>query len=69
MIVCICNNVNDATIKSAVREGATTIASVSKKTKAGSCCGKCTCKINNVIESVLCEPHHLNSAIDHHINR
>ena len=51
MIVCICNNVNSATIKSSIDMGATTVQAVREITKASSCCGKCQFKVNSLIQN------------------
>jgi len=55
MIVCVCNNVNSATIESAVEMGATTIDAVRETTCAGSSCGKCQFKVNRVVQDTLAD--------------
>ena len=52
MIVCVCNNVNSATIESAVEMGATTIDAVRETTCAG---GKCQFKVNRVVQDTLAD--------------
>jgi len=51
MIVCVCNNVNSATIESAVEMGATTIDAVRETT----CAGKCQFKVNRVVQDTLAD--------------
>ena len=41
MIVCICHNVSDKAIRSAVADGAGTLQAVRAQLNVGSCCGKC----------------------------
>jgi bacterioferritin-associated ferredoxin len=41
MIVCVCKAVSDRHIRAAVREGATRLQEVSRRTGLGTCCGKC----------------------------
>jgi len=51
MIVCICNNVNSATINDAISMGATTVQVVREVTGAASCCGKCQFKVHRLIQN------------------
>lgn len=53
MIVCVCNNVNSATIESSIEMGATTVDAVREDTGAASCCGKCQFKVNGLISDTL----------------
>ncbi|EMR12580.1 NAD(P)H-nitrite reductase [Methylophaga lonarensis MPL] len=53
MIVCICNNVNVATIESAVVDGAATVDAIRQQTGAAGCCGKCQFKVNRVLQKSL----------------
>jgi len=55
MIVCICNNVNSATIKSVLDQGVNTIQGVREKTQATACCGKCQFKVNGLIQAHTAE--------------
>ncbi len=41
MIVCICQNVSDRTIRQMVEAGATTMPQLRDKLGVGTCCGKC----------------------------
>ena len=41
MIICVCKAVSDRHIRAAVREGATRLQEVSRRTGLGTCCGKC----------------------------
>jgi len=53
MIVCICNNVNSATIEASVQNGACSVDSVRAETGATSCCGKCQFKVNAIVQDTL----------------
>ncbi len=50
MIVCICNNINTATIETAIENGATSLEAIRECTSAGACCGKCQFKVNRVLQ-------------------
>ena len=50
MIVCICHAVNDRKIQEAVRNGATTVAKVTQRCKAGGDCGACRRDIKQMID-------------------
>jgi bacterioferritin-associated ferredoxin len=51
VIVCLCEGVNDRTLRDAVREGACTVGALVRRTKAGTNCGSCACDVKRV----LCE--------------
>jgi len=50
MIVCICNNINSATIQSSIEQGASSVDAVKEATGAASCCGKCQFKVNRLVQ-------------------
>lgn len=50
MIICICNNVNSQTIKSAIDSGASSVEHVRETTGASACCGKCQFKVNRLVQ-------------------
>lgn len=50
MIICICNNVNSQTIKTAIDSGANNVEHVRETTGASACCGKCQFKVNRLIQ-------------------
>jgi bacterioferritin-associated ferredoxin len=41
MIVCVCKAVSDRHIRAAVKDGATRLQEISRRTGLGTCCGKC----------------------------
>jgi len=51
MIVCICNNVNSETIKTAIDMGANSVQTVREVTGAAACCGKCQFKVHSLIQN------------------
>lgn len=53
MIVCICNNVNSATIEQAVDAGARNLETIREATGATACCGKCQFKVNRVLHGKI----------------
>lgn len=42
MIVCVCHNINDRRIRTAIENGAETMEQLSEVLGVGTCCGKCT---------------------------
>lgn len=62
MIVCVCNNVNSATIESSVEMGATSVDAVREATGATSCCGKCQFKVNRIVQNTTSEAAYLQQA-------
>ena len=53
MILCLCEAVNDRTIREAVRNGASTVGAIAKLTKAGTNCGSCACDLAHLLKSEL----------------
>jgi bacterioferritin-associated ferredoxin len=41
MIVCVCKAVSDRQIRSAVKDGATSLRDLTRELGVGTCCGKC----------------------------
>jgi bacterioferritin-associated ferredoxin len=56
MIVCVCNNVSDRTIRRAVDEGMTSLAELRTHLNVGTCCGKCHSCAKQVIRDRLDNP-------------
>lgn len=52
MIVCICNNVSDRDIHSAVRDGITTINGLRDELGVSACCGKCRSCAKKILNDV-----------------
>lgn len=50
MIVCICRAVSDRQIRSAVNEGARSMAELKAGLGCGSCCGKCAPRVRELID-------------------
>ncbi|PAB57011.1 (2Fe-2S)-binding protein [Anaeromicrobium sediminis] len=49
-VVCGCFEVTEETIREAVRNGATTVEAVGDKTQAGTGCGGCVGRIQEIID-------------------
>jgi len=49
MIVCICNNISDRTIRQAVNSGIDTMPQLRERLGLGTCCGKCHCHAKQVL--------------------
>ena len=58
MIVCLCEAVNDATLRSAIEDGATSVRALCKRTKAGSQCGMCVCDLKQMIKTSRASDSH-----------
>jgi bacterioferritin-associated ferredoxin len=54
MFVCICHAVSDAEVKSAIDEGADSVAAVTRACKAGGDCGQCHEQIASLIGERSC---------------
>lgn len=55
MIICVCNNVNSASIESAIELGSTSLETVREATGAAACCGKCQFKVNRIVQDNMSE--------------
>ena len=55
MIVCICNNVSDRKIRTAVQDGVTSMRELRAELEIGTCCGKCHISAKQVLRSCLDE--------------
>ena len=53
MIVCICNNVSDRTIRQAVDAGVRTMVELRTNLDVGTCCGKCHACAKRVLHDCL----------------
>ena len=53
MYVCICNNVRESDIDTAIAEGARSLACVEERLGVGSCCGQCVPRATEYLEMVL----------------
>lgn len=53
MYICICNQINDRHIASAVRNGARSLDDLKLELDVGTCCGKCVDDARRVIENTL----------------
>ncbi len=54
MIVCVCNNVSDKTIRKAVEQsGVRCYIQLQRVTTAGTCCGKCTSCAKQVLNDSI----------------
>ena len=53
MYICICNQINDRHIASAVRRGARSLDDLKCELDVGTCCGKCADDARRVIENTL----------------
>ncbi|MCH8620056.1 (2Fe-2S)-binding protein [Undibacterium sp. TS12] len=53
MIVCVCNNVSEKKIQSAVAMGASTMADLREQLEVGTCCGKCASCARKVMRDCL----------------
>ena len=53
MIVCVCNNISDRKIRSAVDAGATSMAQLRSELGVATCCGKCNSCAKQVLRECL----------------
>lgn len=52
-IICVCFDVSEETIREAIRNGAHTVEAVGEATQAGTGCGGCLEKIQEIIDEEL----------------
>ena len=55
MIVCICHNVSDSQIKTAIQQGLNSIPLLSENLSIGTSCGKCKSCIKEILYDCLPE--------------
>ncbi len=53
MIVCICHNVSDKTIRQALEDGAGSMHEIRTQLGVGSCCGKCNAFAKTLVRAHL----------------
>lgn len=53
MIVCVCHNVSDKAIRTAVDAGATSMQEIRSQLNVGSCCGKCAAFAKTLVRAHL----------------
>ncbi|HRO62397.1 (2Fe-2S)-binding protein [Thermomonas sp.] len=52
MYVCICNGITDRVIREAAEAGCQSVAEMTMRTGAGSCCGSCLGLVGEIIAEV-----------------
>lgn len=52
MYVCICNGITDSVIREAAEAGCDSVAEMTMRTGAGSCCGSCLGLVGEIIAEV-----------------
>jgi len=62
MFVCICNQVTDKQICSAVDEGASSLDDLSNKLNLGTCCGKCKNCAKKVLRGAIQDNSYVQAA-------
>lgn len=53
MIVCVCNNISEQKIRSAVDTGVTSMAQLREQFDLGKCCGKCHSSAKDVLRDCM----------------
>jgi bacterioferritin-associated ferredoxin len=54
MLVCLCEGVSERAIEEAVRDGATSIRELSRRTRAGTNCASCVCDLRTLLRRRAC---------------
>jgi bacterioferritin-associated ferredoxin len=49
VILCLCEGVSDRVLRSAVRDGACSVAALARRTRAGTGCGSCACDLKRLV--------------------
>lgn len=55
MYVCICRQVTDKEIKSAIKNGCNTLDALSAELEVGTQCGSCCCHAEELLEELSCK--------------
>lgn len=50
MYICVCNAVTDRQVKKCIDQGMHSVGRIKKHFEFGSCCGKCSCHIRELID-------------------
>ena len=58
MIVCVCKNISDKTIRQAVGRGMGTMSALREELGLGTCCGKCAGCARQLVRETLREENH-----------
>ena len=58
MIICVCKNISDKTIRQAVGRGTDTMSALREELGLGTCCGKCAGCARQLVRETLREEHH-----------
>jgi bacterioferritin-associated ferredoxin len=53
MYVCICNNVTEGQVRTAIDRGARSVRDLNRELCVGSECGKCTCVARQIVKQTL----------------
>jgi len=53
MIICVCKAISDRHIRSAVRNGATSLRDLTRELGVGTCCGKCLPEAKATLSAAL----------------
>lgn len=56
MYICICRAVTDRKIKDAINEGATSLDDLKQCLGVATCCGKCACSANHLLQAAQNKP-------------
>ena len=57
MIICQCTGVTDSRLKDLIREGASTVAEITRRCGAGRCCAPCREEIAALLYRTCDSPH------------
>ena len=55
MIICVCKAISDRHIRSAVKNGATSLRHLTRDLGVGTCCGKCVPEARSTVAGCLAE--------------
>ena len=50
MIVCLCEGINDTSLRAAIRSGCRSVSELARRTRAATRCGACACDLKALLE-------------------
>ncbi|PRC93620.1 (2Fe-2S)-binding protein [Solimicrobium silvestre] len=64
MIVCVCHNISESRIKTAIQQGINSMPLLRENLELGTCCGKCKSCTKKILRE--CMPHEDHKHGQHH---
>lgn len=63
MIVCVCHNISESAVRSAIRAGNDSMHLLQQELSIGSCCGKCKSCTKKILRETVSQAENLHAQI------